>query len=274
MVQSLQQFRLDGKVAMVTGALRGIGAATSNLLAQAGAHVVVTGTRDDAGQEMAANLRGQGCKASFVHLDVTEESQWQDGISQAVSQAGGLDVLVHNAGTLLPGMVATTTIEEIRQVMAVNVEGVVLGTKHAFQAMGPGGSAGKGGSIVVVGSVAGQVGAPFQAAYSASKGAVASFVRSAAVEAAQFKMNIRVNSVVPGTVRTDMAAGAMDVVMKASGGLFPTVEAVQEYIVSAHPMGRLGEPMDIANAVLYLASDASAWVTGAQLPVDGGLTAK
>ena len=157
--------------------------------------------------------------------------------------------------------------------MAVNVEGVILGTKHAFRAMRPGGSAGRGGAIVIVGSVAGKVGAPFLAVYGATKGAVHSFVRGAAIEAAQFGYNIRVNAVLPGTVQTEMAAGGMDAVMKVAGNLFPTPKALQQFVISKYPMGRLGEPMDIANAILFLASDASAWVTGAEFSVDGGLVA-
>lgn len=273
MTRTLSPFRLDGKTALVTGALRGIGAATAELLAQAGAHVIVTGRRDDAGEKMAADLCDKGHAATFIHLDVREESQWQRAFEQTIAKTGRLDVLVHNAGAILAKSIVETSSEEIRELMAINVDGVIIGTKLAMQAMHPAGAAGLGGSIVIIGSVAGVIGAPNQAVYGASKGAVRAFTRGAAVEAAQFGFNVRVNAVLPGTIETDMTNNAIDEVVKSSGGLFPNREAALQYIISKHPLGRLGESIDIANAVLFLASDASKWVTGAELSVDGGLTA-
>jgi NAD(P)-dependent dehydrogenase (short-subunit alcohol dehydrogenase family) len=253
--------RVEGKTAIVTGAARGLGQAIALLLAKEGAKVAVTDILEDGGKKTAEEIRRGGGEAIFIKHDVTSEDSWSGVVKQVLSEFGKLDILVNNAGVQVIKEIAETSLEEWRGLMSVNLDGVFLGTKYAIRAMKKSG----GGSIVNISSVAGIIGtADDTAAYSASKGGVRLFTKAAALECSKMghNYNIRVNSVHPGIIKTDMVVSMMaqDVALK-------------KRMESNHPIGFLGEPIDIAYAVLYLASDESRLVTGAELIVDGGWTA-
>lgn len=253
--------RVEGKVVMVTGAARGLGEAMSRLLAREGARVVVTDILEDAGKEIAEGIRREGGKAIFLRHDVTSEDSWKEVIEKTISKFGKLDVLVNNAGVQIIKEIAETSLEEWRRLMSVNLDGVFLGTKHAIRTMRESG----GGSIINISSIAGIIGtADDTAAYCASKGGVRLFTKAAALECSKIGhgYNIRVNSVHPGVIETAMVAGMM-----------AHDEAFRKRLESVHPIGFLGKPIDIAYAVLYLASDEARLVTGAEFVIDGGWTA-
>ncbi|WP_394840155.1 glucose 1-dehydrogenase [Pendulispora rubella] len=272
MTDYTRAFRLDGKVALVTGAARGIGAEIARALAQAGARVLVTDVADDGGYGTAQAIRASGGTAEQVLHDVTSEPQWEAAIATAVRNLGGLDILVNNAGIERSAMLSQCSLEEFKQIHSVNVEGIFLGIKHATRAMSPGGVAGKGGSIINLSSVAGIIGVAGHGAYSTSKGAVRALSKSAAVECGRLGTGIRVNSIHPGLIpSTDMGTKFVDSYVEL--GLAPDREASIAALLALHPIGRLGEPSDIAAAALYLASDAAKWVTGSELVVDGGVAA-
>lgn len=252
--------RLKGKVAIVTGGASGIGAATSRIFATEGARgVVIADVQDELGRKLEAVVRKSGGEAAFMHLDVTKEAEWIEVIESTVSKFGRLDVLVHNAGMSGPhgrARVEEATEEGWRLVMDVNATSAFLGTKHAIPAMRKGG----GGSIVCVSSIYGIVGSRAGTAYHASKGAIRLFSRSAAVQYAGDR--IRVNSVHPGFVESPMTAE------------LHSRPGVKEERLDLTPLARIGLPEDIANGILYLASDEASWVTGAELVIDGGMTAR
>ncbi|MEW6168697.1 MAG: glucose 1-dehydrogenase [Pseudomonadota bacterium] len=267
----LKAFELSGKVALVTGAGRGIGAQIARTLAAAGARVMATDIDGANAAATAAAIVQAGGTAQSAAQDVTQEAAWEDIVAQSVSQLGGLDVLVNNAGIESMSFVADTSLEAFRRIMAVNVEGVFLGIKHAVRAMRPGGAAGRGGSIVNLSSVAGLIGSPGLSAYCASKGAVRLLTKATAVECGALKLGIRVNSVHPGIVRTDMGASVISGMARL--GLVPDAAAAEGLVQMMHPIGTC-EPDDVARAVLFLASEASRRTTGAELLVDGGMTAQ
>lgn len=265
-------FRLDGKVALVTGAGRGIGAKCAEVLAEAGAKVVAADVMDDRGTAVAEGIKRAGGEATYLHLDVTKEEQWVSVVKATVQTYGGFDVLVNNAGIEGVGLIESITVEQWQRVMSVNAEGVFLGVKQAILAMKPGGVAGKGGSIVNMASICGKVAICTAGSYSASKGAVGMLTKVAAIECGTLKYGIRVNSVHPGIIRTELAEIGFEKIAREGGFASPAdVEAAQ---VSMHPIGRLGSTLDVALAVLYLASDASGFATGSELVVDGGLIAQ
>lgn len=254
---------LEGRVALVTGAARGLGAATAKALAAAGAKIAVTDVLD--GAETAAAVGG-----AYKHHDVTSEDDWIAAVAFARAEFGGLDILVNNAGVFWQRPIALTALEDFRRMQQVNVEGVFLGLKHATPAIAE--RAQKwdgGGSIVNLSSVAGIVGAPMTLAYNASKGAVRLMTKAAALEFAALK--VRVNSVHPGIIDTPMMAQAASDIERASG---QRSNDIFERFAQAHPLGRLGRDIDIANAVKFLASDAAAFMTGSEVVVDGGMTAR
>ena len=269
--QNKHPYRLDGKTALVTGAARGIGAAVAQSLAAAGARVLLSDQNPEAAETTAAKLRQIGAQVQACQLDVTCEAHWQAAIGRAEAAFGPLQILVNNAGIETAALITECSLDDFNQVMAVNVNGVFLGLKHAIRAMSPQGSSGQGGSIVNLCSVAGMVGTTGHAAYHSSKGAVRALNKAAAVECAQLGTGIRVNAVLPAIVQTAMGGhfiqGFVDL------RLAPDYAAAEAAIKSAHPMGRFGLPIEVANAVLYLASDASSWTTGSELVLDGGYTA-
>lgn len=251
--------RVQGKVALITGAASGIGRATAALLARHGAAVVVADINSSGGQRTVADV---GDKALFVTLDVTAEAAWQQAIGATIQQFGGLDVLVNCAGIGINGVFEETSLADWNRVLAVNLTGVFLGCKQAVIAMK---HAGVSGSIVNISSIAGLVGGEEIAAYSASKGGVTLLTKSVALSCAARGLGIRCNAIHPTYVDTEM----LDPIAEMYGDR----DAMRAAMAEDVPLGRLACAEDIANAVLYLASDESAMVTGASLVVDGGTTA-
>jgi len=253
--------RVQNKIAIVTGGALGIGQAVCLLLAKEGAIVAVTDVLDKEGQEVARQIQASGGKATFWHLDVSNESEVKNVFAEINRQLGQIDILVNNAG--IAGVSKPTheiTEQEWDRVMAVNVKGVFLCTKHAIPYLKKSG----GGSIINLSSIYGIVSAPDVPPYHASKGAVRIMTKTDAFLYA--KDNIRVNSVHPGFVWTPMVEGYL----KSQGD----VEAGRKYLDSLHPIGHVGEPIDVAYGILYLASDESKFVTGSELVIDGGYTAR
>jgi NAD(P)-dependent dehydrogenase (short-subunit alcohol dehydrogenase family) len=258
--------RLQQKVAVVTGAASGIGRATAGLLAREGARVVLTDVSSE-GDAVARALREAGGEALFLPHDVTDEAAWESVMARTRETFGGLDVLVNNAGISASSPVTELALAEWRRVLAVNLDGVFLGTKHAVKAMR---AAGRGGSIINMASVAGLVGNPGTGAYAASKGGVRAFTKAVAVECAP--EGIRVNAIFPSGVRTPIWEHSdwWPGFVAQMGG----EAAAWKVLESAAPLGRMAEPEEIAEAVLYLASDAARFVTGTELVIDGGYTAR
>ncbi len=252
--------RVDGKVALVTGAasVPGLGSATAQRLAAEGAIVYLTDV-DGAGVErVAAGIRQDDGKALAMSHDVTREADWDRVVNAIVQEQGRLDVLVNNAGIFIPGTLDVLATKDWARQIEVNLTSIYLGTRRAVQEMR---RVGQGGSIVNMSSVVGQVGVPGCGAYAASKGGVRLFTKTVALETARDR--IRVNSVHPGMILTNMQKVAM-------AGNADQYDAV----TAAIPMGFMGDPLDIANCVLFLASEESRYITGAELTVDGGLTAQ
>ncbi len=246
--------RLEGKVAIISGGARGMGAAEARIFAREGARVVIADLLEEEGLEVVAEIGEAGGEALFVRLDVTDESSWQSVVEAAVERFGKVDILVNNAAILRTQGLLETTEEIWDEVMDVNTKGTFLGTKTVIPEMRKAG----GGSIINISSGAGITGSRRNTAYHASKGAVRIFTKSAAIQYAG--ENIRVNSVHPGPVDTDMLASSLTV----EGGRRP--EDV--------PLGRYGRPEEVAYGVLYLASDESSFVTGSEVVIDGGRTAE
>jgi 3alpha(or 20beta)-hydroxysteroid dehydrogenase len=262
-------YGLTGRKALVTGGARGLGAGMAEALARAGAAVVIGDILEDAGQATADGLKKSGATAGFVALDVTEESSWEQAIATTIGELGGLDILVNNAGVEISSLIVDLDPADVRRMLEVNVLGTSLGIKHAFRAMRPGGPAGRGGSVVNIASVAATIAFPGIAVYSATKSALDRLTRVAAMESGKLGYAVRVNCVYPGLVPTEMGNQlAQDMVTL---GLFPSVEECVGTVVGLTPQGRLGEVADMADAVVFLASDASRFITGAGLPVDGGM---
>lgn len=256
--------RLAGRVAVVTGAAAGIGAACAETLAREGAAVVLTDLDAASGEAVAARIRAAGGQARFVAQDVTEEAGWADLVALVGREHGRLDVLVANAGIAIQVPdVTDMTLADWRRLMAVNVDGVFLGVKHALPLMR---RAGHGGSIVMMSSIAGIRGSQGLACYSASKGAVRLFAKAVAMECAAMRDGIRVNSVHPGVIATGIWRK-----MPEAGGR-PPIDATA-LAASIVPMGEMGTPQDVADGVLFLASDESRHMTGAELVIDGGMGA-
>src|ERR1700729_1896451 len=246
------QFSLAGRHALVTGGARAIGATIAAALTQAGAAVVIGDILDDLGGETAAGLSAKGAKAGFVHLDVTDESQWEKAVPAVIKQIGGFDILINNAGIEVSALVADIDVVGLRRMMDVNVVGTLLGMKHAFRAMRPGGAAAKGGAVVNISSVAATIAFPSIAGYSGTKSAVDRMTRVAAMEAGKLGYKVRVNCLYPGLVATDMGMQlANDIV---AVGLAPDAGAAVASVVDQTPLGRLGEVSDMADAAVFLCS--------------------
>ncbi len=261
--------RVEGKVAIVTGGGTGIGRATARRLAEEGAIVTITDVNVEAGQAVADELGG---KAMFIQQDVRQEADWQRLMDQVADKQGRLDILHNNAGILATQQMqflADTDVEQWRAIQAVNVEGVFLGCKYGVAAMSVGGrerGGAGGGAIVNMSSVAGLIGTPGAIAYGASKGAVRQLTKSVAIDCAKKGLGIRCNSIHPGIIQTNMG----EEVMHLGGG---DPERAWKAFIKSVPMDEPGRPEDIANCVLFLASDEARHVTGAELVVDGGITA-
>jgi NAD(P)-dependent dehydrogenase (short-subunit alcohol dehydrogenase family) len=254
--------RVKNKVAIVTGGAVGLGRAQAQLLAKEGASVIVTDIKEAEGQECVKEIEAAGGIATFLQHDVTDEERWQFVVDEALQEFGHLDVLVNNAGVLLSEPLVSTSLESWKNLMAINLDGVFLGMKTAIPAML---DAEQGGSIINISSIAGIVGIPNLAAYNSSKGGVRLMTKVAAMEHALDR--IRVNSVHPGYIWTDMVE---DLLSKGGGDL----EQAKEALGASIPMGRVGQPDEIAYGVLYLASDESMFMTGSELVIDGGSTAQ
>jgi NAD(P)-dependent dehydrogenase (short-subunit alcohol dehydrogenase family) len=258
--------RVSGKVALVTGGASGIGARCVEVLAREGAAVVFTDVQDDKGRLLAEDLTKKGATAVYLHHDVASEDEWIDVCANVDKQFSRLDILVNNAGISLGSLSITTmSLANWRKQQAVNVEGVFLGLKHGLLLMR---KAGNGGSIINMSSVAGLRGNAITAAYCATKAAVLLLTKSVALECGEAKDGVRVNSVHPGLIETPIYLGFA----ASIGNNAPLdLDAVSARGV---PLGVKGIPEDIANGVLWLASDESRYVTGAELVIDGGLTAR
>jgi 3(or 17)beta-hydroxysteroid dehydrogenase len=249
--------RVDGKVALVTGGASGIGLATASVLADEGAKVVLSDLDEPRDGVAAALAR----RARFHKLDVTRENEWIAVTDAVVAEFGRLDILVNSAGVSLHKDIETTTLDEWRRLMAVNLDGTFLGCKHAVRVMKERG----GGSIVNMSSVAGLIGAANLTAYCASKGGVRLLTKSVALHCARKGYNIRCNSVHPSFVDTPMVQSMIAAARDP--------RKLEANYAKAAPLGRLGKPIEIARTILFLASDESAFTTGAEMVVDGGLTA-
>jgi len=248
--------RLENKVALISGGARGMGAVEAKMFVQEGAKVVIGDVLDEDGMQTEAEINETGGECVFVHLDVTDETAWQDAVAAAVDRFGKLDILVNNAGIARINNVEDTTSDEWDLVMDINAKGVFLGTKAAIPEIRKTG----GGSIVNISSIAGLTGGR-TSSYAASKGAVRLLTKSSAIQYAG--EGIRCNSVHPGVIETPMTTPMMLNTQKG-----------RNLNVSRHPLGRVGQPEDIAYGVLFLASDESSFMTGSELIIDGGLTAQ
>ena len=249
--------RVDGKVALVTGGGSGIGRASAIRLAEEGARLVITGRNEANMQETVNLIEKAGGQAFFIHHDVTSEEDWKAVMQATDSYYAQLDILVNNAGVWVIKPTAATTLEEFEWQNRVNVNSVFLGIKYGVAEMEKSG----GGSIINISSIAGLVGAALSPGYCSSKGAARLLSKACALECAQNKNNIRVNTIFPGPIKTDM--------LETAGGS----DAIMHAFADMSPVGHVGEPLDIANGVLYLASEESKYVTGADLVIDAGLTA-
>ncbi|MET0547373.1 MAG: SDR family oxidoreductase [Caulobacterales bacterium] len=265
----MASFSLSGRRALVTGGARGIGAGLARALSEAGAAVAIGDILEDVARNTADSLSKSGVRSVFVKLDVCSEEDWASASTNVISELGGFDILVNNAGIEISSLVIDQSPESLRRMFDVNVVGAALGMKYAFRAMKPGGAAGAGGSIVNISSVAATIPFPGIAGYSASKSAVDRLTRVAAVESGKLGYGVRVNCIYPGLVPTDMGAKlAQDM---ADIGLWPTPQAAVGDVIGLTPLGRLGEVSDMTGAVVFLCSDAARFITGAGIPVDGGM---
>jgi NAD(P)-dependent dehydrogenase (short-subunit alcohol dehydrogenase family) len=253
--------QVEGKIALVTGGASGIGAACVETLAREGARVVISDIDDLRGAALAAQIIASGQDAIYLSHDVTDEGRWQEVVGEIERRYGRLDIMVANAGI---GIMTTSIVEmslaDWRRQTAVNLDGVFLSVKHCIPLMRKSG----GGSIVMTSSIAGLRGSATLAGYCATKGGVRLFGKAIAMECASRGDGIRVNSVHPGIIDTPIWG-------KISGGRNAPID-IDEYGRRGAPLGRVGKPQDIANGVLFLASDAASYITGTELVIDGGIT--
>src|SRR5947207_12759968 len=262
-------YDLTGRKALVTGGARGLGAGMAEALARAGAAVVIGDIREELGEATVDAIKKAGGDAAFLPLDVTDDQSWERCVEGTIAELGGLDIVVNNAGVEITQLVVDLDPDDIRKVLEVNVLGTALGIKHAFRAMRPGGAAGKGGAVINVASVAATIAFPGIAGYSATKSAVDRLTRVAAMESGKLGYGVRVNCVYPGLVPTEM--GTQLAVDMATLGLYPSTEAAAGAVIGLTALGRLREVSDMADVVVFLASDAARFITGVGLPVDGGM---
>ncbi|PKQ09369.1 MAG: 3-beta hydroxysteroid dehydrogenase [Alphaproteobacteria bacterium HGW-Alphaproteobacteria-12] len=265
--------RLQGKIAIVTGAAKGIGAATAKRMAREGAKVVCSDFDEAGGQAVADEIARDGGEATFIRHDVTDETQWIEAMQRAEEKFGGLHIVVNNAG-IAPegGPIEEKTLTSWRHTIAVDLDSVFLGCKHGIRTIKKyTAKGGAGGSIINISSILGLVGQAGASDYNAAKGGVRLLTKSAALECAEAGYNIRVNSVHPGYIDTPLVKGVLDR-GALSGGSGPN--EMRELLIMLHPVGRLGIADEIANAVLFLAGDESSFMTGSELVADGGYTTR
>ena len=268
---------LKNKTALVTGAANGIGACVASTLADAGAFVIVTDREQEAsrGEALVAAILANGGRAEFHPLDVSEEADWQRVMAHVTGLGCGLDVLVNNAGVVLVKPFEKTSLEDLRWISRVNIEGGFLGVKYAMPLLKRCGETNPAGaSVINFSSAMGIKGYPFGSLYSMTKGAIRLFSKSIALEFAQLKYNIRVNTVHPGLVDTPMVEHESEKLSALGAMGTSTADEMREAFEVLNPLGRLGTPQELANAVLFLASDLSSFVTGSEMTVDGGETAQ
>lgn len=263
--------RVKNKIALLTGAGSGIGAATAHRIAQEGAFVVVTDINEKSGKKVVREIIAKGFEATFLKLDVTKEAQWRQLASHMDKKFKKLDILVNNAGVfLLNQRLVDTSLKVWRQTLAVNLDGVFLGTKYAIPLLEKSG----GGSIVNVSSMSAKVGLPIPAtSYCASKGGVLAFTKAIAIECAQARNNIRVNCVCPGYTKTALCGKDPDWIeniQKRNG----KVDKLWQEIADTVPLKRVATPEEIAGAISYLVSYEARYMTGSELIIDGGYTAE
>ena len=254
---------LTGRVAIVTGAGKGIGFATAARLAAAGATVYLA----DIDHTTAASA-GETIGGRALALDVTKPSQWSNAVEQIAAEAGRLDILVNNAGIMRVIPFLETTLEDYRVQHKINVEGTWIGMQACYALLSEGAKTTPGSSIINLSSIYGQLGGRGVAGYAATKGAIRLLTKAVAVEFAELRSGIRVNSVHPGPVNTDLLR---DVVKGAvAGGVIADIDQGMSFTAAQHPVGRMAEAADIADAIVFLASDASRFMTGTEIVVDGG----
>ena len=251
--------RLEGKTALVTGAASGIGLQTSIRLAEDGALVMMTDINLEEGRQQAEKL---GANATFLKLDITEEEEWISVLDETVKRFDRLDILVNSAGMVLIADVEQITLEDWRKVHAVNLDGTFLGCKHGVRVMKEFGA----GSIINLSSVSGMIGGFNLAAYNSSKGAVRMLTKSVALHCARAGYGIRCNSIHPTFIETPM----LESMILDS----PDPEKARQTLVRQVPLRRIGKPDDVANMIVYLASDESTFVTGTEMVIDGGVIAQ
>lgn len=260
----MSSYNLKGKRALVTGGSRGLGLAMAEALTAAGAAVMLGDILEAEGKEAAKGLNG----GTFTKLDVTSEESWSAAIATIKKDLGGLDILVNNAGIEITDLAINVKAADLLKMCSVNIVGTGLGIKYGIGTMSKT-NGGNGGSIVNISSVAATIAFPGIMGYSGTKSAVDRMTRVAAVEAGKLGTGVRVNCVYPGLVPTVMgqqlAANVVEV------GLFPDVDTAIGAVIEQTPLGRLGDPTDMADAVVFLASEASRFITGIGLPVDGGM---
>lgn len=261
-------FDLVSKAVLITGAANGIGKACAYDMAQRGAKLIITDIDEDKVKAVALDIRNEGGEVVALRHDVTDEDQWAYVIEQCETSYGGLDALINNAGIMLHIPFASCTYEEFRHQQTVNVDSVFLGCKAAYPLLADTANEDTGCSIVNLSSIFGQIAGPMHSAYCASKGAVRMLSKSLAVEFGRMGLNIRVNSVHPGPTDTDLGRGAVEKARQL--GLCEDLESGMHDVAASFPLGRWGDAGDVAGVVAFLVSDASKFVTGAELVVDGG----
>ena len=265
--------RVDGKIAIVTGGARGLGAASAKRLALAGASVMLTDQREELGNNTVEAIKEAGGEACFMAQDVKDEAQWQAVVQATVERFGGVDILLNNAGIGTGGRIDKMELKDWQHLMAVNMEGVFLGMKHCIPALRQRANKWEGGGAIInISSIMGFIGDVGSTAYCASKGGVRLATKAAALECAKLGFNIRVNSIHPGYMETEGLQSALRVMAGGRGD--EARESARQSMIKATPIGRLGKPDDIARGVLFLASDDAAFITGTELVIDGGVLAQ
>ena len=263
----MKQF--EKQIAVVTGAARGIGAGIADALANQGAIVYVCDILESVGAELVAQLQEQGLQAHFQKLDVTSEADWQALVQRIRADHGRLDILVNNAGIMRTGGIEDVSFEQYKQVMSISADGTYLALKNMVDLLKARTPETPQAAVVNVASIGALRGAAFALSYAANRAAVVSMTNSAALDWASRKYSIRVNAVLPGSVRTELSQQTLEELMKTG----MTLEQAIAYMTSLHPIGRLGTVDDVAQAVIYLASSNASFITGTALTVDGGRTA-